>query len=548
MAGGRKASSGRYSTTLLKGDLFGGVTAAVVALPLALAFGVASGLGPVAGLYGAIIVGFFAAVFGGTAVQVSGPTGPMTVVMAATVTQFAHNPALAFTAVFLGGLLQILFSRLRLGRYITYIPAPVISGFMSGVGCIIIILQVAPLFGHPNPDAGVYKTLVDLPGSVLSPHRGPLAVGLVTLLITIYWPQRLRRALPAPLVGLAAGAVLALLAFPAAPVIGPIPHALPVLRMPDLEFGYIPDVLRAAFTLALLGSIDSLLTSLIADSVTRSQHHSDRELMGQGIGNALAGLFGAVPGAGATMRTMVNIGAGGRTRVSGAVHAAVLLVLMLGLSPLVEHIPLAALAAILLRVGWEIIDWPFLRLLGRADKEEMFVALLVALLTIAVDLITAVGVGIIVANLISARALSAQQLAQLKMVSSDADIAPLSETERALLREANGSVLLLHLSGPFSFCSAKDMVRRLPVIGGTHHRALVVDLGDVTMVDSSAALAIREMLETFLERGAPVFVSGEGEAVARLARMEALKALPTGNRVATRAEAIRLAVAAVRDG
>ena len=290
----------------IKGDVYGGLTAAVVALPLALAFGVASGAGPVAGLYGAIFVGFFAAVFGGTPAQVSGPTGPMTVVMAAVITQYAHEPAMAFTVVMLAGLFQIVFGLLRLGRYIAFVPMPVISGFMSGIGCIIIILQLAPLLGHPTPPGGTLAVLGALPALVVQPGLAALAVGAVALAIVFLQPSRLNQVVPAPLVALVAGTLLVFFLPPGTPVLGEIPTGLPTPTLPVFELEAVPGMVQGALVLALLGSIDSLLTSLIADSVTQSHHESDRELIGQGIGNTIAGLFGAIPGAGATMRTVID--------------------------------------------------------------------------------------------------------------------------------------------------------------------------------------------------------------------------------------------------
>lgn len=529
----------------LRGDLTGGLTAAVVALPLALAFGVASGAGPVAGLYGAIAVGFFAALFGGTPAQVSGPTGPMTVLMATIVIEFAHNPALVFTVVMLAGVIQMIFGAMRLGRYVTYIPFPVVSGFMTGIGCIIILLELAPLLGHPGSTKGVIHAAMMLPRQILHPDVGAVTVAAVAFGVPFLMPAFVRRWLPAPLLALAAGTFTAMTFFPQVPSIGAIPHGLPTLHLPTFEFGQTPAVLRAAFALALLGAIDSLLTSLIADSITRHRHDSDRELIGQGIGNLAAGFLGAIAGSGATMRTVVNVRAGGRTPVSGAFHALVLLALVLGLSPLVEHIPLAALAAILLRVGWEIIDWPFLRLMRKADRAEVAVMLSVTALTIFVDLITAVGVGIIAASLASARRLSVHQIEQLRFVSSESEGAPFSEEERALLKGTGKLVLILHLSGPFSFCSAKDMVLRLADIG-TPYRAVVLDLSDVSMIDTSVAMAIREMLDILASRKAAVFVAGRhGKAAQELDRLEVLAHLPAAHRVETRAEAIRLATDAV---
>ena len=288
-----------------------------MALPLALAFGVASGAGPVAGLYGAIFVGFFAALFGGTPAQVSGPTGPMTVVMAGVITQYGHEPAMAFTVVMLAGVFQILFGVFKLGRYISLVPFPVISGFMSGIGCIIIILQIAPLIGHETAGGGPLLALAGLPDRLVAPGRDATIVGLLALAIVYLTPKRIDQIMPAPLVALVAGTLLVLFLFPGAPVLGEIPTGSPDPQLPKFALEAVPGIVQSALVLALLGSIDSLLTSLIADNVTQSHHDSDRELIGQGIGNTIAGAFGAIPGAGATMRTVINVRTGGRTPISG---------------------------------------------------------------------------------------------------------------------------------------------------------------------------------------------------------------------------------------
>ncbi len=280
-----------FSLANLKGDIYGGITAAVVALPLALAFGVASGAGAIAGLYGAILVGFFAALCGGTPSQVSGPTGPMTVVMTGVIMQYAGQPAEAFTIVMMGGLLQIAFGWLKLGRYVTFVPFSVISGFMSGIGCIIIVLQILPLFGFTGPSGGVLGALSKMPQVVGHPIVDAVVVGLAALAIMLFMPGKLRRLLPPPLAALIVGTLLATFVFTGAPVIGEIPRGLPHLQIPSIEFDRFPGMAQAALILAVLGSIDSLLTSLIADNVTRTQHKSNRELVGQGIGNLVAGLL-----------------------------------------------------------------------------------------------------------------------------------------------------------------------------------------------------------------------------------------------------------------
>ena len=536
----------------LRGDLYGGVTAAVVALPLALAFGVASGAGAIAGLWGAILVGFFAALFGGTPSQVSGPTGPITVVMAVIITQYAHDLRLAFTVVMLAGAMQIAFGVLKLGRYIAFVPFPVISGFMSGIGLIIIIIQIAPMIGFDTSKDGVVTALTDLPDLVSAPVFDALAVGLLALVISIFLPHRIRAYAPPPLVALIFGTLAALFFLDGAPVLGDIPSGLPDVQIPTFTSEEIGGMLSGALILAILGSIDSLLTSLVADNVTRTHHNSDRELIGQGIGNMVAGFFGAIPGAGATMRTMINVRAGGRTSLSGALHALVLLGLVLGLAPLAEDIPSAVLAGILLKVGWDIIDWGYLRRVRRAPREETLVMMTVLALTVFVDLVTAVAVGVIMASLISARKLSWQQLSQLHvhgrdtesdLDSSQADLG-LSRAEQDLLASANGDVLLLGLNGPFTYGSAKGMVQLLTGRGGGY-RCVVFDFSESPMIDGSIAMAVEELLHQARDERQTVIVSGEGgPAVEVLDRMGVLGSIPQEHRVSDRLTALELAVAA----
>ena len=291
----------------LRGDIYGGITAAVVALPLALAFGVSSGAGPVAGLYGAIFVGLFAALFGGTPAQVSGPTGPMTVVMAVVFTQYtamfpddpAHGAALAFTVVIMGGAFQILFGAMRFGQYISMVPHPVVSGFMSGIGVIIILLQMAPLVGLPS-QGGPLASAMALPEVLSHPVMEALVLGLISLAIVYFLPKKIGRILPSPLVALIVGTLVYLFVFPdgEATILGDIPTGLPDPQLPIVTIALLPEMLKSAIVLAVLGSIDSLLTSLVADNITRTYHKPDRELVGQGIGNMVAGLFGGLPGAG----------------------------------------------------------------------------------------------------------------------------------------------------------------------------------------------------------------------------------------------------------
>ncbi len=500
-----------FSTDNLLGDAYGGVTAAVVALPLALAFGVASGAGPVAGIYGAIFVGFFAALFGGTPAQVSGPTGPMTVVMAAVLTQYGQNPAMAFTIVAMGGCVQILFGACRLGSYIRLIPYTVISGFMTGIGCIIIIIELAPLAGHPTASGGPVGALMQLPVVLQDYNIHAIVVGCVALAICMFTPFVLARRFPPPLIALIVGTLLAHYLLTDAPVIGTIPQGLPTPQIPTFSMGALPDMVQSALILGLLGSIDSLLTSLVADSVTRTQHDSNRELVGQGIGNIIAGLFGAIPGAGATMRTVVNIRAGGRTSYSGILHAIVLLTLMLGLAPLAELIPHAVLAGILLKVGYDIVDWRFIRRMHRAPASGVIIMLTVLLLTVFVDLVTAVGVGVVMASLLFVKKMHDLQVEGLELVADSASRHRLADDEAAILKQTGDRILLYRLHGPASFGAAKDLTARITDL--EHHEVLVLDFTDVPLVDTSAVLAIEDVIGDAHSLGRRVFLCGASQDV-----------------------------------
>lgn len=516
----------------IRGDLFGGVTAAVVALPLALAFGVSSGVGAIAGLYGAICVGLFAALFGGTSTQISGPTGPMTVVMAAVFTQFVaidpqYGPALAFTVVIMSGVLQVLFGLCRLGKYITLVPFPVISGFMSGIGVIIILLQLAPLLGH-TAQADVLGAVIALPQFISDMNLNALLLGGGVLLLLYYWPHSLAQLLPSPLVSLLVGTLLSVwvLQDNSLAVIGEIPTGLPQLQWPVFDQELALEMLKASLILAALGSIDSLLTSLVADNMTKTHHDSDRELIGQGIGNMMAGFIGGLPGAGATMRTVVNIRAGGKTPLSGAVHSLILLAVVMGAGPLAEQIPHAVLAGILIKVGLDIIDWKFLR---RLHKAPMFVACLMLLvfgLTVFVDLVTAVLVGVFLANIITVKCLADTQVAALEVISRDnLSSELLNARENELLCKAQGRILLYHFNGPVSYGAAKGITRK--VQQESQFDALILDFSRVPIIDVSTAMAIEDIIIDSQAAQREVYVIGTNDVVYNvLSRMEILNLLP----------------------
>lgn len=521
----------------LRGDIFGGLTAAVVALPLALAFGVASGAGAIAGLYGAIFVGFFAALFGGTPAQVSGPTGPMTVVMAMIITKYAGDPAIAFTIVMMGGAFQILFGVLRLGQYVRLVPYPVISGFMTGIGVIIIILEIGPLLGHADPAGGVLGAVRAIPDFVLSPGRDATIVGLLSLIIVLFTPKRIAAIIPSPLIALIVGTLAVYFFLPGAPVIGDIPTGLPKPIVPSFTLAALPDMVKSGVILALLGSIDSLLTSLIADNVSRTRHRSNRELIGQGIGNIMAGFFGGIPGAGATMRTVINIHAGGRTPISGALHALVLFSLLLGLAPLAGYIPHAVLAGILLKVGYDIIDWRYVRRLPTAPRAGVVMMLTVLALTVFVDLIMAVGVGVVMAALLFVKRMADIQKDGMALIGAGrTERLPVEEAR--LLEESDGAVMLFRFTGPISFGAAASLA---PAMGVADCHYLVLDFTDVPMIDTSGTMGLEDAIEAAHAQGVKVFIAGASAQVAKT--IEALGIRDDSNLppTKTRLEALTLA-------
>ena len=531
-------------TSNLRGDLFGGLTAAVVALPLALAFGVASGAGAVAGLYGAIAVGFFAAIFGGTKAQVSGPTGPMTVVMAAVVAQYADNLPQAFAIVFLGGAFQVVFGLARVGRFVSYTPYSVVSGFMSGIGIIIIVIQTLPFFGLATASGGPLGSMRAWPRIAAGLNPEALAIAVASLAVMVAWPKRLSAIMPPPLAALTLGTLMSVLFLPGAPVIGEVPAGLPKLILPSFPLAELPQIVQAALVLALLGSIDSLLTSLVADSITRTRHNSDRELISQGIGNMVAGLIGGLPGAGATMRTVINVRAGGRTPLSGAFHAVVLLALLLGLGPLAERVPHAALAGILMKVGWDIIDWSYLRRIRHAPREKIVVMLVTLGLTVFVDLITAVAVGLILAGFVTARWMEKEELKGITRISlANGEADPLAAAERAILSQAEGRIEVVRLRGNFSYASARQLTQ---LLGGILQgpRVVVFDFAEAAQVDTSAAYAIDELITDAQAAGVSCYVSGlSGPAERTLSGLGILARLAADNICPDRNTALERALA-----
>lgn len=525
-----------YDPANIRGDLMGGITAGVVALPLALAFGEASGAGPIAGIWGAIFVGFFAAIFGGTATQVSGPTGPMVVVFAGVFATLSGDPALVFAAVVLAGLFQILMGVFKLGQYIRLVPYPVISGFMSGIGVIIILLQISRLFGHEPAESGTIPAMSAIPGAVTNPVLPAVVVGAVALAVVFYWPKTWGRLVPGALAALFIGTIASLL-LPGAPLLGDIPSGFPEFRLPTINAESAPIILEAAIILTLLGAIDSLLTSLVADNMTRSRHEPNRELIGQGIGNTVAGLFGAVPGAGATMRTVVNIRAGGASRLSGATHALFLLAVVISLAPLAERIPHAVLAGILVKVGYDIIDWGYLKRAHKGPRWDLILMGLVLGLTVFVDLITAVAIGVVLAALAFVKQVADLQIEAIKGITPRVLDDP---EEKALLDKLREQVILFDFGGPLSFGAAADLGHHVRERAKGRVRSLILDFSRVPFIDLSAARAVETVAADARQAGKAVYVTGMNEAVrATLAGLDADTHLPADARFETRLDALR---------
>ena len=537
----------RYDLHTFRGDIFGGLTSAVVALPVALAFGVASGLGAAAGMYGVIAVGFFASVFGGTRSQISGPTAPMTVAMAVIVTTHASTLGEAFAIVVLAGLLQVALGTLRIGRFVVYTPQVVVSGFMSGIGIIIMLIQALPFIGAPAPSGGAPGAIRALSASLDSINFEALALGAVTLALAVLWPRRLSRYIPPVLVALVAGTLLGVLWLNHVPIIGDIPRGLPGIQMTLPSLGFVLGALQPALILALLGSVDSLLTSLVADSLTGQRHGPNRELVGQGIGNIAAGVFGGLPGAGATMGTVTNIRAGGTTRVSGALRAILVLGLLLGLGRYVEPIPHAVLAGILMKVGWDIVDWRLLTRIHRIRRAHLVVMLVTLSLTVFVDLVTAVAIGLIVAGMAHAQEMERMELDSVVSVPL-LDSAFFAEHPEMLAAadEYAARSGLVSLKGSFTVASAHKLVG---VIGGdiAEHELVIFDFSGATFVDDSAAMLVEQLIGAAERSRTEVIVMGlKGRVAETLNGLDILRRVPEDHVVGTLDEARDIAISLLR--
>ena len=560
-----------------KGDMFGGITAGIVALPLALAFGVSSGLGPSAGLYGAIFISFFAALFGGTNTQISGPTAPMTavsmVVIAGIVATFDGDVNKALPAILtvflLAGLIQIGLGFLGLGKYIKYIPYPVVSGFMTAIGVIILLTQILPSVGYyPKEDiefvnqykphaeeiildnilkeeagegllvledfketierahkitpnqilqesqtlagkeaSGVLGTLRVLPRALKNINWLELMLALGTILI-IYGFKRITKAIPSTLVALIVMSGIAIgFGLPYRPI-EEIPSGLPIPNLgiiTEFSLGAVAPFIFTALTLALLGAIDSLLTSVVADNMTKTQHKPNKELIGQGIGNSIAAIFGGIPGAGATIRTVVNIHAGGKTKLSGMMAGVLLLVILLALGPIASKIPAAVLAGILITVGIGVMDYRGLKAIPYMPKTEVFVMIVVLVLSSVWNLVYAVGIGLVIASLMFMKQIGDLTSKQSKIKTIDEEESWPDEGDFPTnLKE---EVFIKHVNGPLFFGSTSEfqqLIRQIPDTAST----IIIRTEKMPYMDQSGLYAMEDILVELVNNGKQVLFVG----------------------------------------
>jgi len=547
----------------IKGDLFGGITAGIVALPLALAFGVSSGLGPSAGLYGAIFVSFFAALFGGTSTQISGPTAPMTavsmVVIAGMIAMFDGDVAKALpgimTVFLMAGLFQIGLGLIGLGKYIKYIPYPVVSGFMTAIGVIILVTQIAPAVGYypkedteyvsqfkPNAEGLILEHILeeeteegmlvledfqetidrareitadqiqqeskslaakDASGVLGAIHVFPRSIGHINWLelalalgtiVIIYGFKRITKTVPSTLVALLVMSGIAIGFGLDYRPIEEIPGGIPMPKweiFTAFKIGNITPYIFTALTLALLGAIDSLLTSVVADNMTKTKHKANKELIGQGIGNSVAALFGGIPGAGATIRTMVNINSGGKTRISGMVSGLLLLIVLLALGPIASKIPAAVLAGILITVGIGVMDFKGLKVIRSMPKEEVAIMLVVLVLSSVWNLVYAVGIGLVIASLMFMKKIGdlTTDHSNIKSLKEDVEW----DDEIDFPKELRDKIYIKHISGPLFFGSTSDfqsLAKQIPITA----TAVIIRLDKMRYIDQSGLFAMEDVL------------------------------------------------------
>lgn len=502
------------NTTQVKKDLTGGMLAAIIGLPMGLAFGVQSGLGAQAGLYTAIIIAVVAALIGGTRTLISDPTGPMTVVAATVVTLGITHTGDAATALplilgtfVLAGIFELIFGVLDFGRYVKFMPYPVVSSFMAGIGVIIISMQIFPLMGLSSPK-GFVNIFANLGDAVSNLNPASLALGLLTIAI-IYLLPMISKRIPAILAALVVCTLISIGLNLNLPIIGSIPRSLPSFHLAEitaLQWVDLRTMITPAIMLGGLGVIDSLLTSVVADNLTNTKHDSRKTVIGQGLGNIVVGLFGGIPGAGATMGTVTNIKGGGTSRFSGFMKGVFMLIIILGVADYVEMIPMAVLAGILISIGISIIDFKGIRMLTKAPKQDVAVWAIVLLFTVFDNLLNAVAVGFTLASVLFIGRV-AKNMSKTQITRSLADMVD----KQLIPAELTKSIYVQHLDGPLffgfanqyrDFCkSLKDML------------IVIIRMENVTFVDQSGMVTLDSVVRDWHDRGIQVYITGANPEV-----------------------------------
>lgn len=504
----------RLFGTNVGNDILAGLTVAVIALPLALAFGVASGLGPETGMWAAICGGLFVGIFGGSNTGVSGPTGPKVVQLAAIVelTRQASGEAdvsFVLSIVFLSGLVCIGLALLKIGRFIYYTPYSVVSGFMCGIGAIIILLEIPAMLGFETPTSA-WEAMRQIPYDVMHLDPRAVSVSVATFLSILVWPKISPvRWLPAPLIGLIVGTGIAVVFNLDIARIGEMPMGFPAISLPS--FSRLDEMIGPAAALAGLAVFDSLLTCLVADNMTGERHNSDREIFGQGIANMACGLVGGVTTATATMRTVANIKCGGRTGLACVTHGVVLLALMLGLAPFASVIPMACLAGILLKVGIDIIDYRVVPVLHRMPFTDALCFWTVLLVTVSVDLLVAMGIGVAIAFIRVIHELGSLYEQELITVK---DANRTWTGQEKMPEELQERILKLQLQGPLFFGVADTLYRVAAQLD--NYKYLMIRMAQVPMIDMSGAFLLEDIIEKAHANGATVVITGLKPSTSRV--------------------------------
>ena len=499
----------RIMGTNLAQDSMAGVTVAFIALPLALGFGVASGLGAITGMWGAIAGGLVGGLFGGSNVGVSGPTGPKTIQLAVVMHDHvlaSGQPDLvfAFGCVFFSGVIMLGLAAMRVGKFIHLTPYSVVSGFMCGIGAIVMIIEFNPFVGLPTLSS-VREALLAIPSSIMHANLQAVLISCLTLGIIVIWPKITKVIwLPGPLIGLAAGTAVAQIFGFDIEYIPEVPTGLPDIYIPPLSQAY--EMIGPAAALAGLAVYDSLLTCVVIDQMTDDRHNSDQEIWGQGMANMAAGLVGGLTTATATMRSVAAIQCGGKTITTTVVHGLVLLALVLGLAPLASYIPMAALAGILFKVGYDILDFRVFPLLHRLPTPSKITFWTVFLLTVWEDLLIAVGVGLAIAFFLFVRDMS--EMWAPKVVGLD------ESTKELLPKHLKDQIAFLEPEGPMFFGIADVMYRQVDSL--VHYKVLIVSLRRVPIIDLSGAFALEDMVKMAHKHGTKTIIQGMNPAVRRI--------------------------------